>query len=181
MNLTIATLLPGIFLIALGALLLVSNSVIVSSLKALPRSRKASVVFFGGGALWFLWVVHGLSAADLVLFESSRPFMIIFGAVAVAAFYYVPEFLAVRGLCVLMVLAAWPLLRAAFMEYEHPQRLFMVALVYAGVAAAMYLAVVPYRMRDLLQWLFARLPRARLLGAAMLAYGLLLGAVALTY
>ncbi|MDR0901407.1 MAG: hypothetical protein LBM92_01385 [Opitutaceae bacterium] len=181
MSLTTATLLPGIFLIALGALLLAGNTAIVSSLKALPRSRKAAVVFFGGGALWFLWVVNGLSTADLVLFESPRPFMFIFGAVAVAAFYYVPEFLAVRGLCVLMVLAACPLLRAAFGEYAHTQRLLMVALVYVGVALAMYFAVVPYRMRDFLQWLFTRMTRARALGAALFAYGLLLGAAALTY
>lgn len=181
MSLFTATLLPGFFLILIGALLVASNSVITSTLKALPRSPLASALFFGGGALWFLAIVWRLSEADRVVFQTNTPFVIFFGVLAVAAFYFIPEFLAVRGVCVLMLLSAWELLRAAFGEYEYPQRLFMVAAVYLGVFLALYLAAVPYRMRDFFQWLFQRLPRARVCGAALLVYGVLLVAVAFTY
>jgi hypothetical protein len=181
MNLTTATLLPGIFLIALGALLLIGNSAIVSTFKAMPRSQVAAVLFFGGGAAWFLYVLNGLSEADLILVQSPRPLMIGFGALALLAFFYLPDFLAVRGLSVLMLLAGTPLLGAAFGEYQLPQRLFMVTAVYIGLALAIYFGAVPYRLRDFFQWLFARPGRSRVLGGVLLGYGALLAVVAFTY
>ena len=181
MTLTTATLLPGLFLIVLGALLLIGNSAIVSTFKAMPRSQAAAVLFFGGGAAWFLFVLSGLSEADLILVQTPKPLMIGFGVLALLAFFYLPDFLAVRGLAVLMLLAAWPLLMSAYGEYAVPQRLFMVTVVYLGVALALYLGAVPYRLRDFFQWLFGRPGRARALGGCLLGYGALLTVVAFTY
>ncbi len=181
MSLTTATLLPGIFLIVLGLLLLISNSAIVSIFKALPRSQVAAVIFFGGGAAWFLYVLSGLSQADLILVQSPRPLMIGFGVLALLAFFYLPDFLAVRGLSVLMLLAGTPLLGAAFGEYQFAQRLFMVTAVYVGLALAIYFGAVPYRLRDFIQWLFARPGRSRVFGGGLFGYGALLAVVAFTY
>jgi hypothetical protein len=181
MTLTTATLLPGIFLIVLGALLLIGNSAIVSTLKAMPRSQVAAVLFFGGGAAWFLYMLSGLSEADLILVQTPKPLMIGFGALALLAFFYLPDFLAVRGLAVLVLLGAWPLLMSAYGEYAVPQRLFMVTVVYVGVAIALYLGAVPYRLRDFFQWLFGRPGRARALGGVLAGYGALLTVVAFTY
>lgn len=182
MTLTTATLLPGIFLIALGALFLAGNSAIVSMFKAMPRSSVASVLFFGGGAVWFIFfVLRGLSEADMIFVQSPKPLMIGFGVLSLLAFFYVPDFLAVRGLSVLTLLAAWPLLMSAYGEYDQPQRLFMVSVVYLAIALALYLGAMPYRLRDFFQWLFTRMPRARILGGALLGYGALLAVVAFTY
>jgi hypothetical protein len=82
---------------------------------------------------------------------------------------------------VLVLLAATPLLGAAYMEYQYPQRLFMVSIVYVCIALSIWLGASPFRMRDFFEWLFARPGRTRGLGAAMLGYGLLLGVVAFTY
>jgi hypothetical protein len=100
---------------------------------------------------------------------------------AALAFVYTPDFLAVRGLCVLMLIAAEPLLSAAYMEYDHPQRLLMVTAVYLGLALALYLAAAPYRLRDLFEWLFQQPARVRLAGAILLSYGLATAAAAFTY
>jgi hypothetical protein len=97
------------------------------------------------------------------------------------AFFYLPDFLAVRGLAVLVLLGAWPLLMSAYGEYAVPQRLFMVTVVYVGVAIALYLGAVPYRLRDFFQWLFGRPGRARALGGVLAGYGALLTVVAFTY
>jgi hypothetical protein len=80
-----------------------------------------------------------------------------------------------------MLLAATPLLDAAYMEYHHPQRLFMVSAVYVGIALAIYLGAVPFRLRDFLDWLFATAERPRLIGAVLAVYGATLGVVAFTY
>jgi hypothetical protein len=181
MSLLLATLLPGLVLTALGLLLLVNNPLVNSLLTALPRSSAATLVLFGGGVLWFLVRVAGMGAADRIIGNSNVPWVLGFAVLGVLAIKYVPDFLAVRGLSILILLAATPLLDAAFMEYEHPQRLFLVTPVFAAILAALYLAAVPYRLRDFFAWLFARPGRPRGLGAALLVCGLLLNIVALTY
>lgn len=181
MSLTIATLLPALILVVLGGLLLVNNSLVQSTFKALPRSRRAAYVFFGGGSLWFLFKVASLTAADLVLFTSPSAWVVTFAALAALSFIYVPDFLAVRGLCVLVLLAAWPLLMAGFMDYDHPQLHLLKGFLYVCVALAIYLAAVPYRLRDFFQLLFATQGRPRVVGSVLLAYGLLLSVIAFTY
>lgn len=181
MSLFLATLVPGLALVLLGGLLLWGDPRVRSTAQALPRSQRAAWLFFGAGALWFLWRVSTLGEADLIFFARPWPVLVAFGLLAVLSFLYTPDFLAVRGLCILMLLAAEPLLQAAFMEYERPQRLLMVTAVYLGLAAAIYLAAAPYRLRDFFEWLFRAPARARWLGAALLAYGLVTSAAAFTY
>jgi hypothetical protein len=172
MSLLLATLIPGILLIVLGMPLLLNHSAFVALLKRLPRSTTATYVFFGSGAAWFLYNVWHLSPADFGDYHT--PLFIAFALVAIAAFKCVPDFLAVRGLCTLMLVAASPLLGAAYMEYDHPQRLFMVSL-------AIWLGAQPWRLRDFFGWLFARPGRSRAVGAALTVYGVLLAVVAFTY
>ncbi|MFA5057749.1 MAG: hypothetical protein WC485_06515 [Opitutaceae bacterium] len=181
MSLFLATLLPGLFLTALGALLLPNHPVVISTLKALPRSLAGTLVFFGGGALWFLVRVANMGDADRILGSSNIPWVVGFAALGVLSIKYVPDFLAVRGLGILTLLTASTLLDAAFMQYDQPQRLFLVTFVFVAILAALYLVAVPYRLRDFFQWLFATPGRARVLGAGLLAYGLLLNVVAFTY
>ncbi len=179
MSLLLATLLPGLFLLALGVPLLLHSSRAIAILKATPRSTNAAIFFFGAGAIWFLWNVLHLSAAD---FGEYRVYLALgFTAIALLAFKCVPDFLAVRGLCVLVLLSASPLLGAAYMQYQLPQRLFLVTLVYVFIALAIWLGASPFRLRDFFEWLFACPSRTRGVGAALAAYGLLLGVVAFTY
>lgn len=181
MSLFLATLLPGLFLVLLGGILLSNNSLVASTARALPRSNRGAWLFFGAGAAWFIWRCTSLNESDLIFFKTPGPVLVGFGVLALLAFIYTPDFLAVRGLCVLMLLAAEPLLHAAYMEFQHPQRLLMVTAVYLGVALALYLAAAPYRLRDIFEWLFQRPSRPRLVGAVLLSYGLATAAAAFTY
>lgn len=179
MSLFAATLIFGLVLVALGATLLANRPVLVASIKSLPRSPTAAMFLFGGGAVWFLYRVWNLPNADFG--EYHVLLTLGFAAVAGLAFKCVPDFLAVRGLCALVLLSASPLLGAAYMHYDHPQRLLMVTPVYLLIAAAIWLGVQPYRLRDFFNWLFLRPARSRGVGGALLAYGLLVAAVAFTY
>lgn len=181
MSLFLATLLPGLFLALLGGLLVWGDARISSTARALPRSQRSALLFFGAGALWFLWRLTRLGEADLIFFQTPTYVIIGFGVLVVLSFFYTPDFLAVRGLCVLMLLAAEPLLYAAYMEFAHPQRLLMVSAVYLGLAAALYLAAAPYRLRDFFEWLFLRPSRSRLAGWILLSYGFATAAAAFTY
>jgi hypothetical protein len=102
-------------------------------------------------------------------------------AIAVLAFKCVPDFLGVRGACALVLVGAAPFLDAAFMEYDRPLRLFMVAFVYAALAIAIWLGAQPWRLRDFFGWLFARSARSRGFGGFLVAYGVLLCATAYTF
>lgn len=181
MSLSSATLITGLILLSLGVLLLVSNSAIKSMFKAFPRSRTATVLFFGGGSAWFLSQVAHMSTADVIGFSTPTPFVIIFGALALMSFFYLPEFLAVRGLSVLILVGSWPLLMSAYGRYELPERLFLVSVLYVAISLALYLAISPFRMRDFLDWLYRTPGRARVVGGVVAAYGLLLAGVAFTY
>lgn len=179
MTLFLATLLVGLVLLLAGGALVSDTSLVRSSLKAFPRSKRAAYVLFGAASVWFLYRVAHLSEADFGQF--SNLLLIGFGAVAFLSFFYVAEFLAVRGLSSLVLLAAGPLLASAFGEYDIPARLFMVSAVYVALTAAIILGAQPWRMRDAIDWM-QRVPgRARLVGAAVAAYGLLLVGIAFTY
>jgi hypothetical protein len=168
MSLTLATLIPGLLLVLLGAPLVLNHSGYAAMLKALPRSTRATYVFFTAGAAWFLYNIWHLSPAD-------------FAIVAVLSFKCVPDFLAVRGLCIIVLMGAMPLLDAAYMEYGRPQRLLMVTAVYVAISLAVWLGGQPYRMRDFVTWLFARPGRARGVGGTLAGYGLVLCGAAFTY
>lgn len=179
MTLFLATLLVGLVSLLFGAALVTDTSYVRSALRSFPRSPAAAYLLFGGASVWFLHRVYHLGEADFGQFRIAL--FLGFGAVALLSFFYVAEFLAVRGLAALVLLSAGPLLDTAFTLYEIPQRLFFVTFVYAALTLALYLGAVPYRLRDLIEWL-QRVPgRPRWVGALFAAYGLLLAGVAFTY
>ena len=179
MPLTLAILIPGLFLIALGLPLLTAHGAAVAALKGFPRSQGAANLFFGAGSLWFLYNIWHLSPAD---FGDYRVLLLIaFAVIAAMAFRCVPDFLAVRGVCVLVLLAASPLLMAGYMNFDHPLIYFQKAFVYLCIVLAIWLGAQPWRLRDFFEWLFARPQRVRALGGVLAGYGLLLTLVAFTY
>ena len=178
MSLFAATLTPGLLLILLGLPLLLDHSGAKAAIAAFPRSAQVGNVVFSAAAAWFLYNIWHLSNAD---FGEYRTLLFIgFAAVAVLAFRCVPDFLGVRGACALVLVGAGPFLDAAYMEYDHPQRLFMVGFVYLAIALAIWIGAQPWRLRDFLVWLFARGARSRGLGGLLVAYGFLLCGVAFT-
>src|SRR4051812_42917521 len=142
MSLTLATLIPGLLLIALGLPLVLNHSGFAAVLKGFPRSPFATYLLFGAGAAWFLFgSIWNLSAAD---FGEYRKILFVgFAAIAVLSFKCVPDFLAVRGLSVIVLMGAMPLLMAAYMEYDKPQRLLMVSLVFLLLSLAIWLGAQP--------------------------------------
>ena len=170
MTLFLANLLTGVALLALGGALAADTSAIRAGLKAFPRSASAAHVLFGGAAVWFLSRVAVLSEAD---FGQYRKLLFVgFAAVAVLAFFHVAEFLAVRGLAALILLAAGPLLAAGFGSYG--LALVYKVAVYLFLTVALWLGAQPWRLRDAIEWLQRAPGRSRLLGSALAAYGLVL-------
>jgi hypothetical protein len=81
---------------------------------------------------------------------------------------YVEEFLAVRAVGMLALLAAEPLLEAAFMRHE-TSRLLLVLLAYVWIINGLFWVGMPWVMRDQIAWVTAKMRRYR---AAALAAGI---------
>jgi hypothetical protein len=178
MSLFFVTLLIGISLVVAGALLLWRLNTTAAVAQAFPRSEPAAYLCMGLASAWFLAHVLTLSEAD---FGAYRHYLfLVFGAIAVLAFIHAREFLAVRGMAILVLLGANVVLDAAFMQAP-ASRLFLVAFVYLAILCALYLGMSPFRLRDFFSWLFATRGRSRLLGGALIGYGVLLNIVAFTY
>ena len=107
--------------------------------------------------------------------------MMLFGAIAILSYFFVPDFLAVRGVCICFLLGAGEMLNSAFALYDIPGRLFLVVFAYVLIVLAIYLAVAPYRARDFFEWLFQTQGRPKFIGSVVFTYGLLLSIVAFTY
>ncbi|MEO6245877.1 MAG: hypothetical protein ABIQ12_10625 [Opitutaceae bacterium] len=179
MSLLLATLIPGLLLIALGVPLLLNSAGYAAMLKAMPRSTAAGNVFFTVGAAWFLYNIAHLGAADLIIPKSYM--LAAFALISVLSLIYMREFLAVRGLAALVLVGAMPLLDAGFMNFEHGQIVLYKIAVYLAIIAAIWLAAQPWRLRDFFAWMFAMSGRTRAVGGLLAAYGVVLAIVAFTY
>lgn len=177
MSLTLATILSAAMLLLLGASLLVFPAIAESALMKFPRSPVAAYVCFGSALIWFLIKVWRLSPADFG--EEHVALFFGCGMIGLLAFKFAPDFLALRGLCALVLMTAGLLLRAGFMKYDVPGVYFQTSLVYLGITLALILAGQPWRWRDGFEWLFEERSRIRILAGLFLAYGVLLGLVAL--
>jgi len=181
MSLFWATFLVGILTGGLGATLAWNGPPVRRQAFAFLRSEKAAMIFFGIASAWFLWHIWTLRDAD---FGNLRPILFpLFTAVAIGSFFFVPDFLSVRGVCGLILLAGIELRNAAYMQFEEPLRLFMVAWIFVLVVLALYIGTFPYVLRNFFEWLWDEdhLKRPRRLGYALAAYGLLLLAISFVY
>ena len=178
MSLFLATLLTGLFLIAFGGHFLWHGMRSEESSKAFPRSQVAAYVLLGAAAVWFLYKVTQLGPADFGQYKNIL--FLVFLVTAVGSFYFVPDFLAVRGLAALILLTAGVLLDAAYLQ-DPGARLFLVSFVYLAIVAALILGASPYKLRDFLSWLYKSEKRPRIFGGVFAAYGLLLVGVSFTY
>ena len=156
------TLLAAAALLLAGLPLLVAPGRLETCLKAFPRHRALGVatLLLGGG--WFLWKILNLGQSD---FGDYRHLLfLLFAATLLGSIFYVQDFLAVRGVAILLLLLANVGLKSAYALYDIPERLVLVSILYALIIAAVVYGIMPYRMRDTLNWLYGCTNRVRALG-----------------
>lgn len=171
--------------LTVGALLLVSHAAafamperLVPLLKNFPRSKRAGLALCTAAAIWAFWLA---ATMDLGEFTPNRTMICIaVAAGAVLVPMFAEEFLAVRALGILALLAAEPLLGAAFLRPE-TTRLLLVILAYAWAVAGLLLVGAPYLLRDAIAWITAGTRRYRLVAVSGMAYGAALVAVSLLF
>lgn len=173
-----AGLVLGIWLIASHGLMLAKPAPVQDFLKRFPRNPLLGQVLLGIGLAWFWLLIapEGLGmfsalAMDLGEFNNAKPLLrILVPAALVLVTISVRDFLAVRALGLIGLMAAAPLLDAAFLK-DPSSRLLIPIYAYAMLTASMFCVGMPYLFRDAVEWVSSRQERWKLFSAAGLAYG----------
>jgi len=179
MKLSLLTICLGFVLSALNLYGLVKPSQCTSLARKFPRSQPAGWVLMLLGTAWFLYIVNYEPIADFSAYKNVM--MLGFGAVGVLACIFVPDFLAVRGLAIVLMLLGKMMVDTGRPHLgESPCVLIVQGLAYVFVIAGIWLTVTPWRLRDWLDWLTATEQRLRLTSGVRLAFGLFLVGLGLT-
>jgi len=147
-------------------------------LREFPRSRAAGTALMAAAAIWSFWLIRTMDLGEFAHLRHLMLAAIVVGAVL--AWFYVEEFLAVRALGMVALLAADPLLEAAFLQPE-TSRWLLTVLAYAWIVLGLFWVGMPWTLRDQISWVTAQASRYRAAAAAGVIYGAAMLAVAVFF
>lgn len=145
-------------------------------LKAFPRDKKIGYGLMLVNTIWTAIIVLTGQYTDFWIFPEKliRASVFVLGPLFYfAVIRYADQYLAARGLGILLILAARPMLAAAFVV-DSDSRLIITVLAYIWIVAGMVFVVAPHRLRDAIAWSTKTLQRLRLLCAVRFLFGLAL-------
>jgi hypothetical protein len=152
---------------------------LAAAARKFPRNLPAGIVLMLLGTAWFAWNVNVEPIAD---FSAFKPYMIGgFIAVGIGSCIFVQDFLAVRGLAVVLLLLGKLMVDTGRPHVgQSPFVLVIQALAYAYVILGIWFTVTPWRLRDIINWATATESRTRNLSAVRLAVALFILTLGLT-
>jgi hypothetical protein len=162
-----AGMIAGIFLVVVGLIGLVKPD-FSDVVRRFPRSRVAGIVLLTICLAWTFWLLATIQMGEFSSFRG--PLLIALPIGYALALRFVDEFLSVRALGILCLLAAEPLLDAAFLRYE-TSRLFVTVFAYLLIVAGLFWVAIPYVLRDQINWIARSVFRWRFLHVLILVYG----------
>ena len=168
LNLHIAGIAAGALLVLISLPGFIKPAATQIWLKRLPRSRVAGVLFLTVVLVWSFWLLATMEMGEFSTFR--KPLLIILPIGYVLVIRFVDEFLSVRALGILCLLAAEPLLEAAFFRYE-TSRLFLTVFAYLLVLAGLFWVTMPYLLRDQINWSAQSNARWRIVHGIAASYG----------
>src|ERR1044071_10402223 len=149
------------------------------AVRKFPRSIPWGCALMLLGTAWFLYNLSQESIADFAAYKNIL--FAGFAAVGIGSCIYVQDFLAVRGLAVVLLLLA-KLMVDSGRPYlaQTPLVLVIQTWAYVLVIAGIWFTVSPWRLRDLLEWDTANEKRVKLSCGVRLAFGLFVLVLGLT-
>jgi hypothetical protein len=148
-------------------------------LRRFPRNIPLGVLLVLAGTAWFLYNLHLESIADFAAFKPHM--MVAFAGIGLGTCIFVHDFLAVRGLAVLLLLLAKLMVDTGRPHLaDSAWVLVNQAWAYVFVVAGIWFTISPWRLRDWIAWNTANENRLRTLSMARLIFAVfvvVLGAV----
>lgn len=142
-----------------------------AAVRKFPRSLPWGYALMLLGTGWFLYNLSEESISDFAAYKNIL--FLGFAAVGVGSCLFVQDFLAVRGLAVVLLLLA-KLMVDTGRPYlaQTPWVLVIQGWAYVLVVAGIWLTISPWRLRDLLDWGTATEQRIKVGCGLRLAFGL---------
>ena len=177
-SLRAAGLLVALLLIASHAYALVNAADLRKFLQKFPRCPWAGKVLLTVDALWAFLLILNIDLGEFTSWRSTILIGIVVAAGLTIAF--VEEFLSVRALGILLLLAAEPVLEATFLRPQ-ASRLLLTFLAYGWATIGLFWVGMPYLLRDQIGWVTKSDARWRIAAFGGIAYGVLILGCALAF
>lgn len=179
MKLSILSILLGLGMAAPQVYGLARPGAFAAAARKFPRHIPTGVFLMLIGTLWFLWNVKLEPIAD---FAALKPYMLTaFAAVGLGTCVFVQDFLAVRGLAVVLLLLGKLMVDTGRPHLgETPWVLIIQSWAYVFVVAGIWFTVSPWRLRDFLEWNTANTKRIKIGCGIRLSFALLVVLLGLT-
>jgi len=161
--------LLGAWLVITHVFALAAPGIVKPFLAGYARNDKLGIAQVIVAFAWAFIVWSCMDLGEFYKVERQVQYILVFGCIGVIV--YVREFLAVRSLGFLLILAAAPILTSAFLQ-EPVTRLLIVALAYVIALKGMFWIGLPWLLRDQIKWVLAEDNRFRIGAAAGAVYGL---------
>jgi hypothetical protein len=150
-----------------------------AAVRKFPRSLAWGYLLMLAGTAWFLFNLSQESISDFASYKNVL--FAGFAAVGIGSCIFVQDFLAVRGLAVVLLLLAKLMVDTGRPHLAStPWVLLFQGWAYLLVAAGIWLTISPWRLRDFLNWCTASEPRIKLGCSLRLAFGLLVATLGFT-
>lgn len=147
------------------------------ALRKFPRHVPIGILLMLAATAWFEWILFHEKLADIAPWKPLLQAGFLFAGVA--ACFVLQDFLAVRGLSVLMMLVANVMLET---QRWHPSAFKNVITTWAYLAAmaGMWFVVSPWRLRDWIGWNTATEARLRQATGMRAAFGIAVAVLGVT-
>ena len=144
-----------------------------------PRNLPAGIALMLLATAGFIWNVNLEPIAD---FSAFKPYMMAgFAAVGILSCIFVQDFLAVRGLAVVMLLLAKLMVDTGRPHLDQsPWVLVIQVWAYLLVIGGIWFTVAPWKLRDVLNWATATEDRIRIGSGIRLAFAVFVLMLGLT-
>jgi hypothetical protein len=179
MKLSTLAILLGALVAAINLYGVLKPNEFGAALRKFARSTGIGYILVLFGTAWFVWNLRQESNSD---FERLKPLLYaLFIGVGIGTCIFVKDFIAVRGLAIVLLLLAKMMVDAGRPRLgDTPWVLVIQVWAYAFVVAGIWFTISPWRMRDLLHWGTATEKRIRIGSGLRMAFGLFVVLLGLT-
>src|SRR5471030_704214 len=179
MRLSLLSILLGVGMSVPQVYALTKPAQFTAAARKLPRNVPVGIALMLLGTAWFLWIVNQEPIAD---FSAFKPYMMTaFAAIGLATCIFVQDFLAARGLAVVLLLLGKLMVDTGRPHLgDSPFVLVIQTWAYVLIVAGMWFTITPWKLRDLLEWATANEARVKIGSVIRLAFALFILTLGLT-
>jgi hypothetical protein len=179
MRLSLLSILLGVGMSVPQVYALTKPTEFTATARRLPRNVPVGVALMLLSTAWFLWIVNAEPIAD---FSAYKPAMMIaFAAVGVLTCVFVQDFLAARGLAVVLLLLGKLMVDTGRPHLDQSWFVLVIQTwAYVLIVTGIWFTVTPWKLRDLIEYATATENRIRIGSAVRLAFALFIVALGLT-